>query len=40
MAKHKIPRYIWMLDKPLPQNANGKFMKKELQVSLQLEDAT
>ena len=40
MAKHKIPRYIWMLDEPLPQNANGKFMKKELQVSLKLEDAT
>lgn len=40
MAKHKIPRYIWMLDKPLPQNANGKFMKKELQASLNLEDAT
>jgi len=40
MAKHKIPRYIWMLDQPLPQNASGKFMKKELQVSLNLEDAT
>jgi steroid-24-oyl-CoA synthetase len=39
MAKHKIPRYIWMLDKPLPKNANGKFVKKELQGSLRLEDA-
>jgi long-chain acyl-CoA synthetase len=39
MAKHKIPRYIWLLDEKLPQNANGKFLKRELQESLQIEDA-
>ena len=39
MAKHKIPRYIWILDEPLEKNANGKFMKKELHASLKLDDA-
>jgi long-chain acyl-CoA synthetase len=39
MAKHKIPRYIWLLDEKLPMNANGKFLKRELQESLQLENA-
>ena len=39
MAKHKIPRYIWILDEPLQKNANGKFMKKEMQTSLNLDDA-
>ncbi len=39
MAKHKIPRYIWLLDEKLPMNANGKFLKRELQESLQIENA-
>ena len=30
IAKHKIPRYLWLLDEPLPRNANGKFVKREL----------
>ena len=30
MAKHKVPRYIWILDEPLPRNASGKFLKREL----------
>jgi len=30
MAKHKVPRYIWFLDEPLPRNASGKFLKREL----------
>ncbi|HKI75273.1 MAG TPA: class I adenylate-forming enzyme family protein [Pseudomonadales bacterium] len=34
MAKHKIPRYIWLMDEPLPRNANGKFLKRELRESL------
>ncbi|MFT5693175.1 MAG: long-chain acyl-CoA synthetase [Oceanicoccus sp.] len=29
-AKHKAPRYIWVLDESLPRNANGKFLKREL----------
>lgn len=39
MSKHKIPRYIWFLDEPLPRNANGKFLKRELRESLEVDDA-
>ena len=39
MAKHKIPRYIWILEQPLPRNASGKFLKRELRESLALQDA-
>ncbi|WP_337185973.1 class I adenylate-forming enzyme family protein [Phenylobacterium sp.] len=39
IAKHKIPRYIWILDQSLPRNANGKFLKRELRETLKLEDA-
>lgn len=39
MAKHKIPRYIWLLADPLPRNANGKYLKKQLRDTLQVEDA-
>ena len=38
-AKHKAPRYIWLLDRPLPRNASGKFLKRELREQLKLEDA-
>jgi long-chain acyl-CoA synthetase len=38
-AKHKIPRYIWILDEPLPRNASGKFLKRELRERLQVGDA-
>jgi long-chain acyl-CoA synthetase len=34
IARHKIPRYIWILDEPLPRNANGKFVKRELRAKL------
>jgi len=30
MAKHKIPSTVYFRDQPLPQNANGKFLKREL----------
>ncbi|WEK43879.1 MAG: class I adenylate-forming enzyme family protein [Candidatus Sphingomonas colombiensis] len=30
MAKHKVPRHIWLLDEALPRNASGKFLKREL----------
>jgi len=30
MAKHKIPRFIWILADGLPRNANGKFVKRQL----------
>ncbi len=39
LAAFKIPRYIWILDTPLPRNASGKFVKKELQQGLDLADA-
>ena len=38
-AKHKAPRYIWLLDRPLPRNASGKFLKRELREQLKLEEA-
>lgn len=39
MAKHKVPRYIWFSSEPLPRNASGKFLKKELRETLKIEDA-
>ena len=30
LARFKHPRYVWFLDEPLPRNANGKFLKREL----------
>ena len=39
IAKFKIPRYIWLLDAPLPRNANGKFVKRELRDGLSVADA-
>ncbi|MEE2683374.1 MAG: class I adenylate-forming enzyme family protein [Actinomycetota bacterium] len=39
IAKHKIPRYVWFTTEPLPRNASGKFLKRELRDKLQLEDA-
>ena len=31
LAAFKVPKYIWFLAEPLPRNANGKFLKRELQ---------
>jgi long-chain acyl-CoA synthetase len=39
MARHKIPRYIWILGEPLPRNASGKFLKRELKERLSLAEA-
>lgn len=39
IARHKLPRYVWILDEPLPRNASGKFLKRELRESLRIEDA-
>ena len=30
IAKHKLPRFIWFVDEPLPRNASGKFLRREL----------
>ena len=34
LAKFKIPEHVWILDDPLPQNANGKFLKRQLRETL------
>jgi long-chain acyl-CoA synthetase len=39
IAKHKAPRYIWILNEALPRNASGKFLKRELREALALADA-
>jgi long-chain acyl-CoA synthetase len=39
IARHKIPRFLWLLDQPLPRNANGKFLKRELRETLKTEEA-
>ena len=39
IAAFKVPRYLWFLDDPLPRNANGKFLKRELRDTLKVEDA-
>ena len=30
IARHKIPTRVWFREEPLPRNANGKFLKKDL----------
>ncbi len=39
LSSFKIPRYIWLMSEPLPRNASGKFVKRELQESLLVSDA-
>ena len=39
MAKHKIPRYLWIVGEPLPRNASGKFLKRQLRETLPLAEA-
>jgi long-chain acyl-CoA synthetase len=34
LAKHKIPSKIWFRDEPIPRNASGKFLKRELRKEL------
>jgi long-chain acyl-CoA synthetase len=34
ISKHKVPRYVWILDQPLPRNASGKFLRRELREEL------
>ncbi len=40
ISKFKIPRYIWLRNDPLPRNASGKFVKRELRDSLDTADAS
>lgn len=39
IAAPKIPRYFWFIDEPLPRNASGKFLKRELRETLSVADA-
>ncbi|MFV0276580.1 MAG: class I adenylate-forming enzyme family protein, partial [Parahaliea sp.] len=39
LAPFKVPRYIWFMNEPLPRNANGKFLKRELREALRVADA-
>ena len=34
IAKHKLPRFVWFRDEPLPRNASGKFLRRELKEML------
>jgi long-chain acyl-CoA synthetase len=34
MSKHKVPRHVWFLPDPLPRNASGKFLRRELKEQL------
>lgn len=34
LAKHKIPSKIWFRNEPIPRNATGKFLKRELRKEL------
>ena len=39
MARHKIPRYLWIVTEPLPRNASGKFLRRQLRQTLPLAEA-
>jgi acyl-CoA synthetase (AMP-forming)/AMP-acid ligase II len=39
LASYKVPRYLWLQAEPLPRNASGKFLKRELRDQLRVEDA-
>ncbi len=34
IAKHKVPKYIFIMDELLPRNASGKFLKKDIRAKL------
>jgi long-chain acyl-CoA synthetase len=40
ISAHKVPRYLWFLPDPLPRNASGKFLKRELREHLRTAEAT
>ena len=37
MSKHKVPRYVRFFTDPLPRNASGKFLRRELRDALAAE---
>lgn len=34
IATYKVPRYVWFMPEPLPRNASGKFLRRELRYRL------
>ena len=40
IAKYKLPRYVWLLSDPLPRNASGKFLKRQLRDELKVAEAS
>jgi long-chain acyl-CoA synthetase len=34
IAAYKVPSTVWFRTEPIPQNANGKFLKRELRKQL------
>ncbi len=36
LAAYKIPRFIWLQSDPLPRNASGKFLKRELRDTMDI----
>jgi long-chain acyl-CoA synthetase len=40
ISAHKLPRYVWFVNQPLPRNASGKFLKRELRETLDPAQAT
>jgi long-chain acyl-CoA synthetase len=34
LARHKIPSRVWFRSEPIPRNASGKFLKRELRKQL------
>jgi long-chain acyl-CoA synthetase len=39
LAAYKVPRFIWLVDQPLPRNASGKIVRRQLRAMLRLEEA-
>ena len=39
LPAYAAPAFVWFLDEPLPRNANGKFLKRELKSALNVADA-
>jgi long-chain acyl-CoA synthetase len=39
IARHKVPRYLWIVGEPLPRNASGKFLRRQLRETLPLAEA-
>lgn len=39
LARHKVPRYIWISATPLPRGATGKFLRRDLRLMLEIDSA-